>query len=161
MVEYPSTGLAGRLKLISQMIVAELPSRMYFISLDGFDTHAQQEGGHAALLGELSGAIRAFERDLVEHHLADRVVVCTFSEFGRRVAENGSLGTDHGAGSMLFAVTPNKSGLYGTYPSLTDLNDGDLKHNVDFRSVYATLLKWLQIPAEPVLGAGFQSMDFV
>lgn len=161
MVEYPSTGLANRLKLIAQMVVAELPARMYFVSLDGFDTHAQQEGGHAALLAELGGAIRAFEGDLAGHGLGNRVMLSTFSEFGRRVAENGSLGTDHGAGSMLFALTPDKAGLYGTHPSLTDLNDGDLKHAVDFRSVYASLLKWLQIPSEPVLGQGFGPMEFV
>ena len=143
------------------MVVAELPARMYFVSLDGFDTHAQQETGHAALLAELGDAIRAFERDLSGHGLSDRVMLSTFSEFGRRVAENGSLGTDHGAGSMLFALTPNKSGLFGAHPSLTDLNDGDLKHTVDFRSVYATLLQWLQIPAAPVLGDGFEPMSFV
>jgi len=159
--DYPETGLANRLKLIAQMVVAELPSRMYFVSLDGFDTHAQQEAGHAALLAELSGAIRAFERDLAGHGLSDRVVLSTFSEFGRRVAENGSLGTDHGAGSMLFTLTPKKAGLFGTHPNMTDLDDGDLKHTVDFRSVYATLLNWLQIPAEPVLGAGFDPMNFV
>ena len=119
------------------------------------------EGGHAALLAELGGAIRAFERDLAGHGLSDRVMLSTFSEFGRRVAENGSLGTDHGAGSMLFTVTPDKAGLYGTHPSLTDLNDGDLKHTVDFRSVYASLLKWLQIPSEPILGQGFGPMEFV
>jgi len=161
MVEYPATGLANRLKLIAQMVVAELPARMYFVSLDGFDTHAQQEGGHAALLAELGGALRAFERDLAGHGLSDRVMLSTFSEFGRRVAENGSLGTDHGAGSMLFTLTPDKGGMYGTHPSLTDLNDGDLKHTVDFRSVYASLLQWLQIPSEPVLGDGFGPMDFV
>lgn len=160
-VEYPTSALANRLKLVAQMVVAELPARMYFVSLDGFDTHAQQEGGHAALLGELSDAVRAFERDLSGHGLADRVMLSTFSEFGRRVTENGSLGTDHGGGSMLFSLTPDKGGLYGTHPSLTDLHDGDLKHNVDFRSVYASLLKWLQIPSEPVLGEGFAPMGFV
>ena len=159
--DYPSTGLASRLKLIAQMVVAELPARMYFVSLDGFDTHAQQEGGHAALLGELSGAIRAFQQDLSAHGVGDRVMVSTFSEFGRRVEENGSLGTDHGAASMLFAVSANKAGLYGTHPSLTTLDDGDMRYSTDFRSVYATLLKWLQIPAESVLGPGFAPMDFV
>ena len=160
-IEYPSTGLANRLKLVAQMVAAELPARMYFVTLDGFDTHSQQEAGHAALLAELSGAIRAFERDLAGHGLTDRVMLSTFSEFGRRVAENGSLGTDHGAASVLFAMTPDKPGVYGTPPSLTDLDDGDLRHTVDFRSVYATLLKWLQIPSEPVLGPGFESMSFV
>ena len=159
--EYPSTGLANRLKLVAQMVAAELPARMYFVTLDGFDTHAQQEAGHAAILAELGGAIRAFERDLAGHGIADQVMLSTFSEFGRRVAENGSLGTDHGAASMLFRMTPttasvpNKSGIFGTHPSLTQLDDGDLRHTVDFRSVYASLLTWLQIPSEPVLGQGF------
>jgi uncharacterized protein (DUF1501 family) len=162
-VNYPSTGLASRLKLIAQMLTADLPARMFFVSLDGFDTHSQQQPGHAALMAELSGAIRAFEQDLVEHKLSDRVVLATFSEFGRRVAENGSLGTDHGAASMLFALTPTgRAGLHGTHPSLTDLTDGDLKFNLDFRSVYATLLdKWLEIPSEGVLGGKFESIGFV
>ncbi len=160
-VDYPSTGLATRLKLIAQMIAAELPARIYFVSLDGFDTHAQQEVGHSALLAELGGAILAFQRDLAGHGLADRVLLSTFSEFGRRVAENGSLGTDHGAASMLFALAPNKGGLYGSHPSLTDLDDGDLKHTSDFRSVYASLLNWLQIPGESVLGQQFDPIGFV
>lgn len=160
-VEYPATGLAQKLKLIAQMISADIPARMYFVGLDGFDTHAQQEGGHAALLAELSGAIHAFERDLAGHRLADRVMLSTFSEFGRRVAENGSLGTDHGAASMLFALSHGKPGLHGTHPSLTSLEDGDLKYSTDFRAVYAALLKWLQIPSEPVLGTGYAPMAFV
>lgn len=159
-VDYPATGLASRLKLIAQMVGAELPARIYFVSLDGFDTHAQQEGGHAALLAELGGAILAFQRDLAGHGLADRVLLSTFSEFGRRVAENGSLGTDHGAASMLFSLSPNKGGLYGTHPNMTDLEDGDLKHTSDFRSVYASLLNWLQIPVEPVLGERYHAIGF-
>jgi uncharacterized protein (DUF1501 family) len=162
-VNYPSTGLASRLKLVAQMLTADLPARMFVVSLDGFDTHSQQQPGHAALMAELSGAIRAFEQDLAEHKLSDRVVLATYSEFGRRVAENGSLGTDHGAASMLFALTPTgKGGLHGTYPSLTDLTDGDLKFNIDFRSVYATILdKWLEIPSAEVIGEAFQPTGFI
>jgi len=162
-VSYPSTGLANRLKLIAQMLTADLPTRIFFVSLDGFDTHSQQQPGHAALMAELSGAIRAFEQDLVEHKLSDRVCLATFSEFGRRVAENGSLGTDHGAASMLFALTPTgKSGFHGQHPSLTDLTDGDLKFNIDFRSVYATLLdRWLEIPSQNVLGGKFDPQGFI
>ena len=162
-VNYPSTNLANQLKLISQMLTADLPARMFLVSLDGFDTHSQQQGGHAALMAELSGAIRAFEQDLAEHKLSDRVMLSTYSEFGRRVAENGSLGTDHGAASMLFALTPTgKSGLHGTHPSLTDLTDGDLKFNLDFRSVYATLLdKWLEIPSAGVLGGEYPTIGIV
>ena len=161
-VNYPGTALANRLKLIAQMVTADFPARMYFVSLDGFDTHSQQQSGHAALMAELSGAIRAFEQDLTEHKLNDRVALATFSEFGRRVAENGSLGTDHGAASMLFAMTPTgKAGFHGKPPSLTDLTDGDLKFTTDFRSVYATLLeKWLEIPAEGILGGKFETLGF-
>ncbi len=159
-VNYPSTSLANQLKLISQMLTADLPARIFLVSLDGFDTHSQQQGGHTALMAELSGAIRAFEQDLVEHKLSDRVMLATYSEFGRRVAENGSLGTDHGAASMLFALTPTgKAGLHGTHPSLTDLTDGDLKFNLDFRSIYATLLdKWLEIPSAGVLGGEYPTV---
>ena len=163
-VEYPSTGLSQRLKLVAQMIVAELPARIYFVSLDGFDTHAQQLPGHAALMAELSGAISAFVADLEEHKLSQRVALATFSEFGRRVAENGSLGTDHGAAASLFTVTPNKGGLFGAAPSLndTDLDDGDPKFTTDFRRVYATLLeRWLEVDAGPALGGKFEPLDCV
>lgn len=161
-VNYPGTGLASRLKLIAQMLTADLPARIFVVSLDGFDTHSQQQPGHAALMAELAGAIRAFEQDLVEHKLSDRVLLATYSEFGRRVAENGSLGTDHGAASMLFALTPTgKAGLHGTHPSLTDLTDGDLKFTTDFRSVYATMLdNWLEISSEHVLGGEFPRLGF-
>jgi uncharacterized protein (DUF1501 family) len=106
--------------------------------------------------------VKAFYTDLKGHGLADRVVLATYSEFGRRVKENGSLGTDHGAASQMFIVTPSKGGRYGAHPSLTDLDDGDLKFHTDFRAVYATLLeKWLGFAAEPVLGAKFDTMTFV
>lgn len=162
-VSYPGTSLASKLKLIAQMLTADLPARVFVVSLDGFDTHSGQLPGHAALMAELSGAIRAFELDLVEHKLSDRVLLATYSEFGRRVAENGSLGTDHGAASMLFAVTPSgKSGIHGKHPSLTDLTDGDLKFSIDFRSVYATMLdKWLEIPSAGILGGEFSPIPFV
>jgi uncharacterized protein (DUF1501 family) len=159
---YPYTQLANQLKLIAQMIGGELGTRIFFVSLGGFDTHSQQPGAHQALLGELAAAVRAFYSDLAGHGLAERVVLASYSEFGRRVKENGSLGTDHGAASQMFIVTPGKGGLYGAHPSLTDLDDGDLKFHTDFRSVYATLLeKWLGFAAEPVLGNQFALMDFV
>lgn len=162
-VDYPGTGLGQRLKLVAQMIAADLPTRVFFVSLDGFDTHAQRLPGHAALLRELSDAVAAFLQDLDEQHATERVVVATFSEFGRRLAENGSLGTDHGAASVLFAVTPpGHGGCYGSPPSLTDLDDGDPKFTTDFRQVYATLLdRWLEIPSRPVLGEDFVPVPFV
>ncbi len=159
---YPGTQLANQLKLIAQMISGELGTRIFFVSLGGFDTHAQQSGAHQALLSELAAAIRAFYADLKGHGLHERVVLATYSEFGRRVKENGSLGTDHGAASQMFIVSAGKGGLYGAHPSLTDLDEGDLKFHTDFRSVYATLLeKWLGFAAQPVLGAQFSLMDFV
>jgi uncharacterized protein (DUF1501 family) len=160
--EYPGTQLANQLKLIAQMIGGDLGTRIFFVSLGGFDTHSKQPGAHQALLAELGSAVRAFYTDLKGHGLAERVVLATYSEFGRRVKENGSLGTDHGAASQMFIVTPSKGGQYGAHPSLTDLDDGDLKFHTDFRAVYATLLeKWLGFAAVPVLGAKFDMMDFV
>lgn len=150
---YPNNHLGRSLKLVAQMIAGDLGTRIFFVSLGGFDTHSQQLGAHQALLSELSGAVRAFQQDLQGHQLDDRVLLATFSEFGRRVAENGSLGTDHGAAAPLFVIGPKAKGIHGSHPSLTDLDDGDLKHHTDFRSVYATLLEnWLGIPSEPVLG---------
>lgn len=161
--EYPQSGLAQQLKSIAQMIAAELGTRIFFISLGGFDTHAQQAAAHQALLAELSDAVAAFYKDLKGHGLSERVLTMTFSEFGRRVKENGSLGTDHGAASQLFVVSPTgKHGLHGKHPSLSDLVEGDLKHQTDFRAVYATLLeKWLSVPSGAVLSQPFAAMDFV
>lgn len=160
---YPANGLGEKLKIVAQIIAGDLGTRVIFVSLDGFDTHAQQSGAHQALLAELSSAIRAFFQDLKGHNLDDRAVVATFSEFGRRVKENGSLGTDHGAASQVFVAGPTvKGGLHGPHPSLTELVEGDLKFHTDFRSVYATLLtKVLGWPAEQVLGGAFPLVDFV
>ncbi len=160
---YPQTALAGNLKTVDQLIAGELGTRIFFVSLGGFDTHSRQAGSHAALLAELSGAVSAFFADLRAHKLADRVLLATYSEFGRRLKENGSLGTDHGAASQMFIVSgAHKGGVHGAHPSLTDLDDGDLKHATDFRSVYATLLdRWLGIPSEPVLGGKFAPVEFL
>lgn len=162
---YPESELGQRLQRIAQMIASDFGPRIFFVSLDGFDTHSQQVGAHAALLTELSDAIRAFAVDLKGHKIDDRVVLATFSEFGRRVKENGSLGTDHGAASQMFILTPTgKAGIHGAHPSLTDLDlrEGDLKQHTDFRRVYATLLdKWLGYPSEPILGGNFDPLNFI
>lgn len=162
-VPYPGNGLGQKLRTVAEIISGDLGTRMFFVNLDGFDTHSQQANAHQALLAELSSAITAFVGDLKGHGQADRVLVATFSEFGRRVAENGSLGTDHGAASQMFVISSKcKGGVIGTHPSLTDLDDGDLKFHTDFRSVYATLLdRWLNIPSEPVLGGAFRAVEFV
>jgi uncharacterized protein (DUF1501 family) len=161
--EYPNSGLADKLKTVAQLIAGDLGTRIFFVSLGGFDTHSQQAAAHQALLTELSAAVRAFYSDLKGHHLHDRVLLATYSEFGRRVKENGSLGTDHGAASQMFVVTPNgKGGLHGKHPSLTDLSQGDLKFHTDFRAVYATILEnWLDLPSESVLGGKFAKVDLI
>lgn len=163
---YPENNLGKHLEMVAQLIAADLGTRIFFVSLGGFDTHSQQEGAHAALVTELSAALHAFRKDLEQHALAERVLLATFSEFGRRVEENGSLGTDHGTASQMFILPPagrGKTGFLGDHPSLSDLDEeGDLHFHTDFRSVYATLLeKWLGFPSEPVLGAPFETLDFV
>jgi uncharacterized protein (DUF1501 family) len=133
------------------------------VSQGGYDTHSKQAPAQQALLGEMSGALAAFHKDLTKLKLADRVLALTFSEFGRRVDENASQGTDHGAASCLFLCGSKvKGGLAGTYPSLAKLGDGDLVHTVDFRAVYATVLtKWLGCDAEKVMGEKFKPMDLL
>lgn len=159
--DYPASGLGERLKLIAQIIASGLETRIFFVSLSGFDTHSQQGAAHQLLLTELGEAVNAFYRDLAGHGLSERVMLATFSEFGRRVKENGSLGTDHGAASQMFVVTPLAGGIVGKHPSLTDLTDGDLIHHTDFRAVYATLLeRWLGLPSEPVLGGKYAPLSF-
>jgi uncharacterized protein (DUF1501 family) len=158
---YPSTPLAGKLKQIAQLIDAGLATRVYYVTLDGFDTHSDQAAAHAALLGQLGGALAAFAEDLATHGQLDRVLTLVFSEFGRRVEENSSRGTDHGAAAPVFLVGSRvRSGLIGKHPRLDDLQDGDLKFHTDFRAIYAALLeKWLGWPAAPMLGEDFTPAD--
>lgn len=158
---YPFSSLANQLKLVAQMIASDFGPRVYFVSHGGFDTHSQQAAAHNTLLNELSSSVTAFVRDIQGHGLGDRVNVLTFSEFGRRVKENGSLGTDHGAASQMFAIGKKvNGGIIGKHPSLTDLDDGDLKFHTDFRSVYANVLdQWLEIDSKKVLGEKFKPVE--
>ncbi|MEM9702842.1 MAG: DUF1501 domain-containing protein [Planctomycetota bacterium] len=158
---YPQTGLAERLKLIARLIDAELPERIYYTEHGGFDTHAVQEGTHPRLLKELGDAAAAFQADLAARGQAKRVVLMAFSEFGRRVKENGSAGTDHGVAGPLFLIGDGvQPGLIGPAASLTDLDEGDLKWKTDFRTVYAALLQnWLGVDAAGVLGQSFDPAD--
>ena len=155
---YPQFGLAQRLKSVAQLINADLGARVYFVSLDGFDTHAEQKGAHAGLMNELSASMSAFYNDLKAHGLGKRVTTATFSEFGRPVKENGSLGTDHGAASQMFLIGDAiKAGIHGKHPDLTDLTGGAPKHHTDFRSVYTSLLEdWLNWPAKAAVGGNFK-----
>jgi uncharacterized protein (DUF1501 family) len=160
---YPDTPLARQLRLIADLVEAGLGLRVAFLRLGGFDTHAAQAPVHADLLGQLSAALGAFFEDLSERGLARQVLLVAYSEFGRRVAENASLGTDHGAaGPVLLISGALQGGLYGPSPDLTDLDEGDLRHAVDFRRVYATLLRrWLEAPAEAVLARRFEPLGFL
>ena len=147
---YPGTALAGRLQTVARLLKADLGARVFYTVQGGYDTHAGQSNTHYSLLFELGGAVNAFLDDLAAAKLADRVVVLGFSEFGRRVAENSSSGTDHGTAGLVFLVGPGvKSGVHGKVPSLTDLVDGDPKITTDFRRVYAAVLERLAGLAQP------------
>jgi uncharacterized protein (DUF1501 family) len=161
--EYPDTDLASKLRTVAQLIDAGLGTRIYYVTLDGFDTHSQQADAHTALLSQFGGAVGAFVRDVTEHGHGKRVLVTAFSEFGRRVEENASGGTDHGAAAPMFLAGGRvKPGLIGALPSLTDLEDGDLKFHTDFRQVYAAILeRWLRWPSASVLGEEWKPADVI
>ena len=160
---YPPGQLAASLNIIARMIAGGLPTRVYYASQGGFDTHAGQMNAHERLMGDLDAAITAFTTDLKEQGNFNRVMLMTFSEFGRRVSENANGGTDHGAAAPMFVMGgAAKAGLFGKYPSLTDLDRGDLKFNTDFRSVYGTILdQWLKAPSQVVLGRKFPALAIV
>jgi uncharacterized protein (DUF1501 family) len=160
---YPNAPLANRLKLAAQLIDAGLGARIFYVSIDGFDTHAAQAAAHPQLLQQLSGAMTAFYKDLAARGHKDRVLLLTFSEFGRRAKENGSRGTDHGsAAPMLLVGGKVKAGLIGKHPSLTELEAGNLKHHTDFRQVYAAVLdQWLGVSSKDVLGEAFKPVEIL
>jgi uncharacterized protein (DUF1501 family) len=162
--DYPrGNALATRLQTIAKLIAGGLGTRVYYAGVGGFDTHANQVKGHANLMTGVGDAIAAFLKDMELQGRTQDVLVMTFSEFGRRVRENGSQGTDHGAASVLFVAGGGvKGGVYGDYPSLTDLDDGDLKMTTDFRSVYSAILdKWLGVPGSKILGGNFTPLRFL
>jgi uncharacterized protein (DUF1501 family) len=143
-VQYPNNnGLANQFKIVAQVIAGGLGTRLFSLSMGGFDTHANQKPTQDKNLGQLGDALDAFMQDLANMGQQDNVVIMTFSEFGRRVKQNGSGGTDHGTAEPMFIIGNKvQGGMYGTYPSLSDLdNNGDLKFNADFRSVYAGVLR--------------------
>ena len=158
LVRYPSGQLAQQLQLIASMIRADLPTRVYYASLGGFDTHANQLNSHANLMRQLGDTLNAFQQDLGKQGNTGKVMTMVFSEFGRRVAQNGSAGTDHGTAGPMYLFGPMvKPGLLGQHPSLTELDRGDLIFNVDFRSVFATILEqWLKADSTKVLGRRFK-----
>jgi uncharacterized protein (DUF1501 family) len=149
--------------MVAAMIRAELPTRVYYLSLGGFDTHAGQggsQGRHANLLAQFGDALDAFYADLRDAGQDGRVLTMVFSEFGRRVGQNASGGTDHGAAAPMFLAGPMvRAGLIGRHPSLDDLQDGDLKHAIDFRSVYGAVLEaWMGADQRAVLGRRYPAV---
>jgi uncharacterized protein (DUF1501 family) len=154
-------GLTQKLQLIAGLIARSFGTRIFYVSLDGFDTHADQGLTHGNLLGDLAGSVAAFFAALKAGGHDKRVRLLTFSEFGRRVQENGSKGTDHGAASCLFVAGPSvQGGVVGKHPSLADLDADDLKFHTDFRRVYATLLDgWLGCDSKAVLGAKWDHVE--
>ena len=163
-VHYPKNPIADNLKGIAQVKLAGLGTRVFYASHGTFDTHATQLPTHAKLWQEVSEGIAAFFEDLHAHDAADDVMLLIWSEFGRRVKDNGA-GTDHGAGSVALILGEHvKGGMYSEYPSLkqSDLTLGNLKYNVDFRSTYATILdRWMQIEAEPIVNGKFEEFAIV
>lgn len=163
-VDYPPFALCQSLRLVAQMIAAGLPTRAYYVTHGGFDTHAAQAQKHAYLLQEFGQAVALFHADLTAQGLLDRVLGLTFSEFGRRVAENKNAGTDHGAASVMFAFGGKvKAGVHGKAPDLADLDPlGDLVHKTDFRQVYAGVLKdWFGADPDKVLLGQFDPLPLV
>jgi uncharacterized protein (DUF1501 family) len=156
--------LATSLQLTAEMIVTQPSVKICHVVLGGFDTHQDEDARQNALLADVDSAVSAFMQDIANHGMADRVVLMTWSEFGRRVAENGGKGTDHGAAAPIFVVgKPVKGGVFGEQPSLTSTVDsGNLKYNVDFRSVYQSLIRdWLQADPTAVLGASFPELPII
>ncbi len=164
-VQYPNGGFGRDMQEVAQLIAADLGTRVFYLSFAGgsFDTHSQQGRRHPLLLSQLSDGLAAFQADLEQMGQADHVLTVCFSEFGRRVHENAGGGTDHGTASEMFVVGKQvKGGLYGAYPSLTDLDSGDLKFTTDFRAVYGTVIdRWLGASSEVVLGKQYEDLKFV
>ncbi|MEA2642902.1 MAG: hypothetical protein QOF51_4296 [Chloroflexota bacterium] len=163
-VNYPRFSLGNSLKTVAQLMSGNMGTRVYYVSFGGFDTHSNERNTHANLLGGMSDSIAAFLQDTERLGIRDRIVLMTFSEFGRRVGENASQGTDHGTAAPMFVVGSRvKGGLYGDQPSLTALDDNkNLKYGVDFRSVYGTALEnWLGADQQATLGARYENVGFI
>ena len=158
-----TNSLTPQLVLVARLIKAGSPTQVYGVSLGGFDTHANEKETHARLMGDVDEAVTGFFRTLEGSPASSRVVLVAYSEFGRRVAANGSGGTDHGTAAPVFVVGPRvKGGFYGDDPSLTDLDRGDLRFTTDFRSVYATLLQELiGVEAKVALGRAYPPVPFL
>ena len=161
---YPNTEMGKNLKTISSLIMSDINTKVYYVSLGSFDTHVNQEAQQKRLFTELNDAVKAFTADLKKNNRFDDVLMMTFSEFGRRVSQNASNGTDHGTANNMFFISGGlkEKGILNAMPDLADLNEGDLKHKVDFKNVYATVLnKWLGADDKTILGQQFDYLEFI
>jgi uncharacterized protein (DUF1501 family) len=162
--DYPRTDLGNSLKTIASLIFSDINTRVYYVSLGSFDTHINQDGQQQRLFTEMNDAVAAFVKDLKANHRFEDVLLMTFSEFGRRVQQNASGGTDHGTANNMFLLSGGlkEKGLINELPDLADLDEGDLRHKVDFKAVYATILKkWLGADDEAILGRKYTHLNFV
>ncbi len=162
--EYPKTELGNSLKTIASLIYSEINTKVYYVSLGSFDTHINQDGQQQRLFKEMNDAVSSFVKDLKANNRFDDVMLFTFSEFGRRVQQNASGGTDHGTANNMFMISGGlkQKGLINPLPDLADLDEGDLKYKVDFKDVYATVLnKWLKADDEKILGKKYKYLDFI
>jgi len=155
--QYPKSPLGNQLQLVGQLIGSSLGTRIYYVSLGSFDTHSGEKNTHDRLMKTFDDALDAFTKDLQAQGAFANTAIMTFSEFGRRVKENGSAGTDHGTAEPVFLIGGGvQGGLYGSYPSMSDLDQGDLKFTTDFRSVYGTIVSdWLGGDPGPVVGGAY------
>jgi uncharacterized protein (DUF1501 family) len=161
---YPDTQTGKSFKTIASLIQSDINTRVYYISIGSFDTHNNQDARQTRLFTELNNAIIPFLKDIKSAGRFDDLLMVTFSEFGRRVAQNASNGTDHGTANNMFLIGGGlkTKGLLNSLPDLSDLEDGDLKHTVDFKNVYATILKkWLNTDDTIILGNGYKYLDFI
>jgi uncharacterized protein (DUF1501 family) len=162
--QYPQGELGQRLKTISELIVSGMPTSVYYVSISGFDTHFNQVNQQERLLKNYADSVNVFVNDLKQNNRFNDVAIMTFSEFGRRVKQNASGGTDHGTANNVFLIGENlkRPKVLNEAPNLTDLDDGDLKFLVDFRQIYATLLQdWLKINDKSILGKEFKSLSLL
>jgi uncharacterized protein (DUF1501 family) len=161
---YPGSGLGKSLQTISSLILSDINTKVYYVSLGSFDTHVNQQSQQQRLFTELNDAVTAFVKDMKANNRFDDVMMMTFSEFGRRVSQNASGGTDHGTANNMFLISGGlkQKGLINEMPNLADLQDGDLKYKVDFKSVYATVLdKWLGADDKLILGEKYSQLGFI
>jgi uncharacterized protein (DUF1501 family) len=162
--EYPKSELGQNLKTIASLIFSDINTKVYYVSLGSFDTHVNQEAQQQRLFTEMNEAVTAFVKDLKDNSRFNDVLLFTFSEFGRRVEQNASGGTDHGTANNMFLISGGlkQKGVINSLPDLGDLDEGDLKYKIDFKDVYATVLKkWLNADDTHILGKQFNYLDFI